>query len=60
MVGMLWAGKSASPSLVEACRDGLQEEGFEKTRTSERRTDTVTTWRPCAEGRTTLYGSTSA
>jgi putative ABC transport system substrate-binding protein len=28
VVGMLWAGKSASPGLVEACRKGLQEEGF--------------------------------
>ena len=30
MVGMLWAGKSAGPSLVKACREGLQEEGFEE------------------------------
>lgn len=28
MVGMLWAGKSAGPGLAEACREGLQEEGF--------------------------------
>jgi putative ABC transport system substrate-binding protein len=28
MIGMLWSSRSTGPSLAEACREGLQEEGF--------------------------------